>query len=97
MFFIGQNCLVKDKENLFLSMKLAKGKGFSDKVIHFLLKKEYHIPTCPLELKEQLWYIMVFHSLFNGIGRSTKEIKKISTPYQNGNILKAYFSTRIYW
>ena len=77
MFFIGPNSMLEDKESLFLSLKLAKGKGFSDKAIRSLLKKEYHIPTSLLELKEQLCYITVFHSLFNGHGKSTKKIKKV--------------------
>ena len=77
MFFIEPNRLVEDEENLFLSLKLAEGKGFSDEAIHSLLKKEYHIPVGFLELKEQLRYIMVFHSLFNRMGRVTKEIKKV--------------------
>jgi len=77
MFFIGPNCLLEDEESLFLSLKLAEGKGFSDEVNRALLKKEYHIPTGPLELKEQLRYITVFHSLFNRPGKATKEIKKV--------------------
>ena len=77
ILFIGLNRLVEDEENLFLSLKLAEGKGFSDEAIHSLLKKEYHIPVGFLELKEQLRYIMVFHSLFNRMGRVTKEIKKV--------------------
>ena len=77
ILFIGLNRLVEDEENLFLSLKLMEGKGFSDEAIRSLLKKEYHIPTGPLGLKEQLRYIMVFHSLFNRIGRGTKEIKKV--------------------
>jgi len=77
MFFIRSNRLLEDEESLFLSLKLAEDKGFSDEVIYFLLKKEYHIPTDPLKLKEQLQYITVFHSLFNRLGKSTKEIMKV--------------------
>ena len=41
------------------------------------MKKEYHIPIALLELKEQLHYITVFYSLYNGIDRATKKIKKV--------------------
>ena len=77
IFFIGLNCLAKNKEKLFLSLKLTKGKGFSDEIIRSLLKKEYYIPTGPLELKEQLQYIIIFHSLFNRIERVIKEMRKV--------------------
>ena len=77
IFFISSNSLLEDEESLFLSLKLAEGKDFLDKAIWSLLKKEYHILTSPLELKEQLHYITVFHSLFNSLGKSTKEIKKV--------------------
>ena len=77
MFFIGPNDLLDDEEGLFLVLKLAEGKGFSDKAIHSLLKKEFHISTGPLELKEQLHFITIFYSLFNGPGKARKKIKKV--------------------
>ena len=58
-------------------MKLAEDKGFTDEAIKSLLKKEFYISIGPLELKEHLRYITVFHSLFNGTGKATKEIKKV--------------------
>jgi len=75
MFFIGPNSLLDDEESLFLALKFDEGTGFTDEAIRSLLKKEFHILTSPLELKEQLHYITVFHSVFNGTGRAIREIK----------------------
>ena len=75
IFFIGPNSLLDDEESLFLALKFNKDIGFIDEAIRSLLKKEFHIPTSPLELKEQLRYITVFHSVFNGTGRAIREIK----------------------
>ena len=77
MFFIEPNSQVDDKESLFLALKMTEGSGFTDEAIKSLLKKEYYISTNLLELKEQLRYITVFHSLFNRTGKSTKGIKGV--------------------
>ena len=97
MFFIGLNRLVEDEENLFLLLKLAEGKGFFYEVIRSLLKKEYHIPAGPLELKEQLRYMTVFYSLFNGTRRATKEIKKIFDTISKRERLIGLLLMRIHW
>ena len=54
-----------------MPLKLAEGKGFSADAIRSLLKKELHMPTEPLDLKENLQHVTVLHSLFNGSGNST--------------------------
>lgn len=77
MFFIGPNSLLNDEESLFLALKFDEGTGFADEAIRSLLKKEFHIPTSPLELKEQLRCITVFHSVFNDAGKATREIKRV--------------------
>ena len=60
-----------------MALKFAEGSGFTDDGIRSLLKKDYHFPTGPLELKEQLRFITVFHSIFSWPGRSTREIKRV--------------------
>ena len=77
MFFIGSKILLDDEESSFLALKLAKVQGFLDDDIRSLLKNEFYIPTNPLELKEYLRHITVFHSLFNGSAKATKEIKRV--------------------
>ena len=72
ILYVGPNSLLDDEESLLLSLKLAEGKGFVHEAIRDLLKKEFHILEAPLELKDHLRCITVFHSPFNGTDKATK-------------------------
>ena len=84
MLFIGPNSLLNEEESLFLALKLAEGKGFSDDAISSLLKKELHMTKNYFELKEHFRYITVFHILFNGSRKATKEINVCFVQYRRG-------------
>ena len=48
MLFIVPNSLLDDGNGLFLKLKMAEGKGFTDESVHSLLKKDHYIPIGPL-------------------------------------------------
>ena len=67
--------MLEDEESLFLTLEISEGKRFTDEVICSLLKKEYHIRKGTLELKEYLYYFIVFHSLYERVRKSYEGYK----------------------